>query len=67
MDLAFVPPNGTKLGFKRVGELEFAFAESDLPYRVDVLDYHAVSESFREIIDNGNERIYRGESKDRPG
>ena len=32
--------------------LREAFEESDLPFRVDVIDYNAVSESFREIINN---------------
>jgi len=27
------------------------FEESDLPYRVDVVDLHTISESFREIIE----------------
>ncbi len=27
------------------------FAESDLPFRVDVLDFNAISESFRKIIE----------------
>jgi predicted nucleotidyltransferase len=31
--------------------LREAFEESDLPFRVDVIDYNAVSKSFREIID----------------
>lgn len=33
--------------------LEEAFAESDLPFRVDVLDWHALSDEFREQIATG--------------
>ena len=56
LDLAFVGKE--KLGLKRCLQLEDAFAESDLPYRVDVLDYYAISPEFRLIIDRGNERIF---------
>jgi len=31
--------------------LREAFEESDLPFRVDVIDYNAVSDEFRTIID----------------
>ena len=34
-----------------------AFAESDLPIRVDVIDWGAVSESFRKVIDRQFEVI----------
>jgi len=59
LDLAFVQKEGGKLGFNRIGDLKEAFSESDLPYRVDVLDYNAISPEFRAIIDRGNEVIYR--------
>lgn len=32
---------------RRLGE---AFQESDLPFRVDMLDWHTASESFRKVI-----------------
>jgi predicted nucleotidyltransferase len=57
IDLAIV---GTKkLGLKRLDELKEAFDESDLPYRVDVLDYHAVNENFKKNIDKGYETIFK--------
>ncbi|MDR0290091.1 MAG: nucleotidyltransferase domain-containing protein [Treponema sp.] len=56
LDLAFM--GDKKLGLKRCFQLEDAFAESDLPYRVDVLDYYILSPEFRAIIDSGNEKIY---------
>jgi predicted nucleotidyltransferase len=31
-------------------ELQFAFEESDLPYRVDIVDWHGISNEFRKII-----------------
>lgn len=33
-----------------LNQLETAFRESDLPFRVDVLDWHDISDNFREII-----------------
>jgi predicted nucleotidyltransferase len=59
LDLAFV--GNEKLGLKRRFQLEDAFSESDLPYRVDVLDYNTLSPEFRAIIDSGNEIIYKRE------
>jgi restriction endonuclease S subunit/predicted nucleotidyltransferase len=48
LDLAVV--GAAKLEPGRLAELREAFAESDLPFRVDVLDWHAISENFRRII-----------------
>ena len=56
LDLAFAGEE--KLGFDRCFLLKDAFSESDLPFRVDVLDYHAISPEFRAIIDSGNEKIF---------
>ncbi|MDR1484401.1 MAG: nucleotidyltransferase domain-containing protein [Planctomycetaceae bacterium] len=43
LDLVFVGKE--KLGINRIGELREAFEESDLPYRVDVLDWNLISEN----------------------
>jgi len=56
LDLAFVGKE--KLGLNRCLQLQDVFAESDLAYRVDVLDYHTLSPEFRGIIDSGNEVVY---------
>ena len=37
--------------------LREAFEESDLPIRVDVLDWHAISPEFRAVINEGYEVI----------
>ena len=34
-----------------LGRLKEAFSESDLPIRVDVLDWHGISAAFRRVID----------------
>lgn len=48
LDLAVV---GSKpLSWKQRGQLAEAFEESDLPMRVDVLDWHTISEEFKKII-----------------
>ena len=46
--------------WRTLGRLKEAFEESNLPMRVDVLDWHAISESFREVIERDYEFIQRG-------
>lgn len=48
LDLAIV--NDKPLDFRTKALLEEAFEESDLPFRVDVVDWAAVGEEFRRII-----------------
>lgn len=48
LDLAIVG-NGP-LEWRTLGKLRDAFEESYLPFRVDVLDWHDISDNFREII-----------------
>jgi len=48
LDLAVV--GKAKLDWKVMGELKAAFEESMLPFRVDVLDWNAIPENFRENI-----------------
>jgi predicted nucleotidyltransferase len=56
LDLVFVGKE--KLGINRTGELREAFQESNLPYRVDVLDWNSISENFKNIINNKYEVIF---------
>jgi len=46
-----------KLDWKLFANLKDALMESDLPFRVDLLDYHTVPEHFKENVNNG-EVIY---------
>ena len=48
LDLAVVGQG--KIDKRRMNRLEEAFEESDLPIRVDVLDWWAISDSFRKVI-----------------
>jgi len=55
LDLAIVGKD--KLDNRSLWKLKNSLMESRLPFRVDILDYNAVSESFREIIDSKYEVI----------
>jgi len=57
LDLAFV--GSEKLPFKKLSALKNAFEESDLPYRVDVLDWHSISPEFQKVIEQGYEVIQK--------
>jgi type I restriction enzyme S subunit len=48
LDLAVI--SDTPLSWNTLGELKEDFSESDLPWRVDVLDWATTSPSFRAII-----------------
>ena len=48
LDLVLLGP--TRLPLDRLAAVREAFAESELPIRVDVIDWHAISENFRNII-----------------
>ena len=42
-----------KMDWKLLADLKDALMESDLPFRVDVLDYHTMPEQFRENVKKG--------------
>ena len=43
----------------KLAEIREEFGESELPYKVDVLDYWGISSEFQAVIDEGYEVIYR--------
>ena len=49
LDLAVV--GSSESDWRVLGRLKEAFSESDLPIRVDVLDWHGISAAFRRVID----------------
>jgi uncharacterized protein len=55
LDLAVVGSGKMKRRTKML--LREAFEESDLPFRADIIDYNAISDKFRAIIDTGYEII----------
>lgn len=62
-DLDLVVVGDHPLPFDRLCRLREAFEESDLPFRVDALDWHRVSEEFRTIIMNRYEVLQQGGSR----
>ncbi|MDL2268949.1 nucleotidyltransferase domain-containing protein [Desulfosarcina sp. OttesenSCG-928-A07] len=58
LDLAVV--GSEKLPRSLMADLREAFMESELPYRVDLVDYHGVSKAFQAIIDASNEIVFNG-------
>jgi len=61
LDLAIV--GGGKLLFKKLSALRIAFEESDLSYRVDVLDWHSISPEFQKVIEQGYEVIQKANAE----
>jgi len=58
LDLAVVAP--AKLNSDTLRLLREAFEESDLPFRVDVLDWHETSPDFQKVIEKAFEVIQAG-------
>ncbi len=56
LDLAIV--SHTRLDWQVIEHVKEAFSESDLPFRVDVLDWHAISPEFKGVIESGYEVIW---------
>ena len=61
LDLALMTTE--PLDLLRVAEMRDAFDESDLPFRVDLVDWAATSENFRKVIKR--EYVTIAEGKDR--
>jgi predicted nucleotidyltransferase len=55
LDLAVV--GSSKLSDDALRRLGEAFEESELPFRVDVLDWHTISSSFQKVIEKGYEAV----------
>jgi len=60
LDLAIVGQNA--LDSDRFRHLKEAFEGSDLPFRVDVLDWHRISESFHTVIEKQYEVIQKAKT-----
>ena len=58
LDLAIVGKE--KISRKILHSLKDDFQESDLPFRVDVLDWHAVSREFQAVINEGFDILQSG-------
>src|SRR5207248_7491364 len=56
-DLDLVIRTTTPLSLKRMAFLKEAFDESDLPFKVDIVDWSGISGGFRKIIEHTQEII----------
>lgn len=52
-DLDLAIDAGRRLGLDETAILREAFDECDLPYRVDLVDWHAIGDDFRRLIGAG--------------
>ncbi|KJV29127.1 nucleotidyltransferase family protein [Luteibacter yeojuensis] len=59
-DLDLVIMTETPLPIAVIAALSEAFSESDLPWKVDVVDWAATNQEFRAIIDRGKVLLQRG-------
>ena len=62
-DLDLVIIGNKKLDKKVIYDIKEAFSESDLPIRVDVLDWYTISDEFKQIINQGYEVIQKKEKQ----
>ena len=53
-DLDLVVMGDAPLEFRQLAALKDAFAESNLPFRVDIVDWATTSAEFRAIVGQGN-------------
>jgi len=51
------------MSINSLGELSEAFQESDLPFRVDLIDWHRISPEFRKVIEQKYEIMRRATRK----
>lgn len=58
LDIAIV--SDEPLGLMRMAEIGEAFSESDLPWKVDVVDWAATSDRFRQVIERDHVELQRG-------
>ena len=61
LDLVVVGP--TVIHWNHMGKLAEAFQESELPFRVDVMDWNATSPAFQKVIEE-NYRVIQRNSPD---
>ena len=61
LDLALIGKE--KIDWQLIEQLKDAFAESDLPYMVDVLDWNALSKEFQRLIEKQSVTIQKGTNR----
>lgn len=58
LDLVLIGP--AKIDWRQIEALKDALSESDLPIQVDILDWHALSPQFQEVIRRNHQLFSRG-------
>lgn len=58
LDIAILAPS--ELNIRELGDIKDAFSESNLPIKVDVLDWHNISEDFQNLINQNFIVIQKG-------
>jgi len=61
LDLALESADGEKLPFETLSALQTDFEDSDLPWKVDVLDINAIDPGFRKIVERDRVPLGAGE------
>ncbi|MFQ5717343.1 MAG: nucleotidyltransferase family protein [Nitrospinales bacterium] len=61
LDLALESADGKKLPFETLTALQTDFEDSDLPWKVDVLDINAIDPGFRKIVERDRVPLSAGE------
>jgi len=64
LDLAIITNH--PLSFSQLGDIQEALSASDLPIKVDLLDWASITEGFRDIIRSQYEVIQHGSAEKRP-
>ncbi len=55
LDIAFV--GHEKLDWRLLADIKEEFQESELPFRVDILDWNAISAEFRKVIEESGYQV----------
>lgn len=58
-DLDLVLVGNEKLSWRKIESLKDAFAASDLPMIVDVIDWYTLSDEFKAVVEKGYEVIQK--------
>lgn len=61
LDLCII--SETRISFEMLGLLRDAFSESNLPYKVDVIDWAVITPDFRKIVSANSFKIQSGSKK----
>lgn len=59
-DLDLAISGGKPLGIDLIAQLAEAFGESDLPYKVDIVDWTTASEAFKKVIERDRVVVQAG-------